>query len=218
MAITTSNLNLVTTGSGIIPFSGLLGLCVNGVVAKTFDPANPPCPPLDPLASIQISNELIGIYQSRIDALINQLGKNILLEFDKIKIPCPNCLFDTMRGRSRGIFRTGGPRPFARGRVCPWCKGKGFEESDNNKCIKALLKWNPKEAANYGLTISDSRGVVRIKTFLTEFDDLRRAVTVVANHDMDSIAKLRVKLVKGPIPVGLREDRYCISFWELLDK
>ncbi|KKL23478.1 hypothetical protein LCGC14_2425000, partial [marine sediment metagenome] len=107
--------------------------------------------------------------------------------------------------------------PFARGRRCPWCKGKGFEETANNKCIKALLQWNPKEAANYGLTLSDSKGVVRIKTFLTEFDDLKRAITVVANYDMDSIARLRVKLVKGPIPTGLREDRYCISFWELLD-
>lgn len=213
-----NDLDLFTAGSGITPFSGLLlPLCINGVVAKTFDPTDPPCPPLDPLASIQISDELIGIYQSRIDALINQLGKNILLEFEKIKVPCPNCFFDTMRNRSNGIFRPGGPRPFARGRRCPWCKGNGFEESDNNKCIKALLKWNPKEAANYGLTLSDSRGVVRIKTFLTEFDDLKRAITVIANHDMGSIAKLRVKLLKGPIPVGLREDRYCISFWELID-
>ena len=85
------------------------------------------------------------------------------------------------------------------------------------KIIGKALKWNPKEAANYGLTLSDSKGIVRIKTFLTEFDDLKRAITVIANHDMDSIAKLRVRLVKGPIPVGLREDRYCISFWELLD-
>lgn len=214
----TSGVDLLTTGLDTIPGGSQIPLCINGVVAKTFDPADPPCPPLDPLASIQISDELIGIYQSRIDALINQLGKNILLEFEKIRVQCPNCFFDTMRGRSNGIFRSGGPRPFARGRRCPWCKGRGFEESDNKKCIKALLKWNPKEAASYGLTLNDSKGVVRIKTFLTEFDDLKRAITVIVNHDMDSMAKLKVRLVKGPMPVGLREDRYCISFWELLDE
>jgi len=212
-----SGLDLVTCGSGIIPISGDLPLCINGVVAKTDDPANPTCPPLDPTASIQISDELIGIYQSRIDALINQLGKNITLEFAKIRVPCPNCLFDTMRDRSTGIFRTGGPRPFARGRRCPWCKGNGFEESDNGKCIKALLKWNPKEASNYGIDITKHRGIVRIKTFLTEFDDLVRAETVIVNKDIQGVARFRVKLIKGPIPVGLREDRYCISFWELID-
>lgn len=212
-----NNLDLITFGSGIIPFSGLLfPLCINGMVVKTFDPADPPCPPLDPLASIQISNELIGIYQSRIDALINQLGKNIILEFEKIKVRCPNCKFDTMRGRSTGIHIPGGPRPFARGRRCPWCKGNGFEEVDNNKCIKALLKWNPKDAINYGITLSDHKDVVRIKTFLTELDDLVRSKTVVANADITNIAILRVKLLQSPIPVGLREDRYCISFWELL--
>jgi len=126
-AIDTSG-DLFIRGSGIIPLSGQMPLCINGVIAKTDDPADPTCPPLDPTASIQISDELIGIYQSRIDALINQLGKNIILEFAKIKTPCPNCLFDTMRERSTGIFRSGGPRPFARGRTCPWCKGDGFEK------------------------------------------------------------------------------------------
>ncbi len=187
-------------------------LCINGVVPQ---PALA-CPLLDPTASIQISDELIGIYQSRIDALINQLGKNILLEFAKIKVQCPNCEFDTMRGRSTGIWIPGGPRPFARGRRCPWCKGNGFEERDNNKCIKALLKWTPRDAVNYGITLSDHKDVVRIKTFLTELDDLVRAETVIANHDIADIAGLRVKLLRSPIPVGLREDRYCISFWELL--
>ena len=215
--VESGTLDLITSGSGIIPFSGSLDLCINGVVAKTDDPTNPTCPPLDPIASIQISAELIGIYQSRIDALINQLGKNVFLEFKKTRVACPNCLFDTMRDRSRGIFRPGGPRPFARGRSCPWCKGKGFEETDNNKCIKALLKWNPRDAADYGLSLSDHKGIVRIKTFLTEYKDLVRAETAIVNHDIADIANFRVKLIRGPIPVGLREDRYCISFWELLD-
>jgi len=49
------------------------------------------CPALDATASIQIKDSLIRIYQSRIDALINQLGKNVYLEFTPIREPCPNC-------------------------------------------------------------------------------------------------------------------------------
>ncbi len=67
--------------------SGNMACFINGVVPK---PALV-CPTLDPEASIQISDELIGVYQSRIDAMINQLGKNVLLQFTPISTECPNC-------------------------------------------------------------------------------------------------------------------------------
>lgn len=168
------------------------------------------------MASVVISDILIGIYQDRIDALINQLGKNIYLEFDPIREPCPNCTYDTMRKRSTGIHRSGGPRPFTRGRRCPYCKGKGLIETAVEKCVKCLIKWNPKDAKNFGISITQKKGIVRLKTFLTLADDLKRARTVLVNHDIVDKMKLRMRLVKGPTPVGLREDRYCISFWELL--
>lgn len=192
--------------------SGSLGLFVNGLEPK---PALA-CPALDATASIQIKDSLITIYQQRIDALINQLGKNVHLEFDPIRSPCPNCEYDTIRKRSTGIYRIGGPRPFTRGRKCPYCKGRGFEETAVTKCIKCLIKWNPVDAEHFGVAISQRKGIVRLKTYLTEADDLARAKTVIVNYDIVSQMKLRVKLIQGPIPVGLREDRYCISFWELI--
>lgn len=185
---------------------------INGISPKP----STACPVLDPLASIQVASSLIKIYQSRIDALINQLGKNVHLEFDPIITPCPNCSFDRIRKRSTGIYIPGGPRPFQRGRQCPWCKGHGLLETAVVKCIKCLIKWQPQDAKNYGISLTDKKGIVRLKTFLTEADDLIRAKTIIANFDIKTQLKLRVKLIKGPIPVGLREDRYCISFWELL--
>ena len=131
-------------------------------------------------------------------------------------IASENCTYDTIRKRSTGIYIPGGPRPFKRGRRCPYCKGKGLLETAVNKCIKCLLQWNPSDAVNFGIAISQKKGIVRLKTYLTEADDLTRARTVIVNHDIVSQMKLRVKLIQGPIPVGLREDRYCISFWELI--
>ncbi len=193
-------------------YTDSFNLFINGIELKP----STSCPQLDPTASIQVKDNLIRIYQSRIDALINQLGTNVHLEFNPIKTPCPNCTFDNIRKRSTGIYIPGGPRPFSRGRQCPWCKGRGFEETPVQKCIKCLAKWNPQDAADFGISVSKRKGVVRLKTFLTEADDLIRANTVIAEADIVSQLKLRVKLIKGPIPVGLREDRYCISFWELL--
>lgn len=204
--------NLYTVGPPTGVASGNHNLFINGAVAI---PAVV-CPPLDATASIQIKPALIAIYQSRIDALINQLGKNVRLIFDSVLTPCPNCLYDVMRKRSNGIYRTGGPRPFKRGRKCPYCKGKGLNETAVEKCIKCLLKWNPEDAKNYGISIAGRKGVVRMKTFLTSADDIIQAKTAISNYDIKSQMNLKVKLISGPIPVGLREDRYCISFWELL--
>lgn len=168
------------------------------------------------MAKIKITDSLIKTYQSRIDALINQLGKNVFLEFDPILSPCPNCEFDTARKRSLGIYIPGGPRPFKRGRKCPYCKGRGLLQTDVNKCIKCLIKWNPKNIENFGISVAQKKGIARLKTFLTEADDLIRTRTLLINHDIINQITLRMKLIKGPTPVGLQEDRYCISFWELL--
>lgn len=192
--------------------SGMINMVINGTIALV--PTS--CPVLDPTASIQISETLIDIYQSRIDALINQLGKHVLLEFTPIPVPCINCFYDVIRKRSNGIYRPGGPRPFVRKQKCPYCKGRGFLEEPVNECIHALLKWNPKEAEDYGIAISQYQGVVRIKTYLQHITSLMRAETAIVNYAIKDILTMRVKKIKGPIPVGLREDRYCISFWELI--
>lgn len=206
------DVSLIITGSGTISHSRTTDMFING-----FEPRPAlSCPTLDPTASIQIKDSLITIYQERIDALINQLGKNVYLEFDPIRDPCPNCEYDTQRKRSRGIYIPGGPIPFARGRRCPYCKGRGFTETEVNKCIKCLIKWNPEDAEDFGIAVSQAKDIARLKTYLTEADDLIRAKTAILNHDIVDQMKMRARMVQSPIPVGLREDRYCISFWELI--
>lgn len=209
MAILTNNLNLFIYSDAST--SGNLNLNIHG-----SQPAPEiSCPTLDPTASIQISDDLIQIYQSRIDALINQLGKNVLLIFDPIIESCPNCTQDIISHRSTGIYKLGGPIPFPRGQKCNYCKGVGFLERENAKCLKCLIKWNPKELSNYGISVQKNNGIVRLKTFLTSAPDLIKCKYAIVNHDIENIFKLKVKLVSGPVPVGLREDRFCISFWEM---
>lgn len=174
------------------------------------------CPALDPEASIQIEDNLIKIYQSRIDALINQLGKNVLLEFDPIIEPCPNCFQDIMEHRSNGIYKPGGPIPFPRGQKCDYCKGLGFLEKSVNKCIKMLLEWNPKNDEGYKISVKHRGGIVRLKGFLTDGPDLIKCKTIIVNHDTSNIIKLRVKLIKGPTIVGLREERYIIVYGKMI--
>jgi len=190
---------------------------INLFIRGLRQPDNQACPALDPTLPIQISNDLIEIYQSRIDSLINQLGKNVLLEFNPIIQPCTNCEFDIISGKSKGIYKSGGPIPFTKGQKCPYCKGIGFLEQPVYKCIKCLIQWNPKDAENYGISIDDPASIVRLKGFLTDGDDMVRARAAITNYDIQDVIKLKVKLIKGPIIVGLRQSRYIITFWKLLD-
>jgi len=193
-------------------FNDNIDFSINGIQT----PQTLSCPALDPLATIQISQELIEIYQGRIDSLINQLGKNVLLEFDPIKEPCTNCEFDIIKNRSNGIYKMGGSIPFTRGSKCPYCKGLGFLEIKTTKCIKCLIKWRPKELKNFGISVNKNYNIVRLKGFLTDIDDFIRAKTAIVDYDIQNIFNQRVRLIRGPTPVGLREDRYMISYWELI--
>jgi hypothetical protein len=219
----TDNIDLVVSGIGLIndsitffirpPFEfAEINFLING-----FEPLpSAVCFPPDPNAAFQIPNELVTIYQENIDALVNQLGKNILIEFDPIITDCPNCEIDNIRQRSRGIYKIGGPVPFSRGQQCPYCKGNGQLTETPQKCIKALIKWNPKELDDYGISVADDKAKVRVKTFLTDFDDLVRARTIIVDYDQRSVTHLRARRIGGINPIGLREDRYCISYWELI--
>jgi hypothetical protein len=175
------------------------------------------CPVLDPTASIQIDSSLIAIYQSRIDALINQLGVNIHLEYEPVISPCDNCGYDSQRDRSTGVYKLGGPIPFPRGRKCPKCKGEGVLKIANTRCIKCLVKWNPRDCHKYGVSVADPSAIVRTKGMLADAPAIMRASTAIINADIEDEMRLRVRRLRGPIPVGLREDRYAITFWELVE-
>lgn len=201
-------------GSGISAINSSTILFINGYEPKVALS----CPALDPTASIQIKDSLITIYQELIDGVIDQLGKNVLLEFDPIRQPCPNCEFDIIRKRSTGVYKIGGPRPFSRERQCPYCKGKGLLETAVTKIIKCLIQWGFGDDDDDGddIAINQHKGVISLKTLISEADDLVRAKTIIVNYDIVGQTKFRARLINGPSPVGLREDRYCISFWELI--
>jgi hypothetical protein len=207
-----NNIDFIIVGSGIGTETDIISLIING-----FEPLPAVvCPDLDPTATIQISQELIGIYQRGIDALISQLGKNIILEFAPNKTPCPNCDFDILRSRSNGVYKIGGPIPFSKGQICPYCKSRGLLETPNEICIKGLIKWNPKDLEDYNISVSKFKNIVRIKTKLDHINDIKKAKSIILDVDNMSITKLRAKLIRGPIPVGLRQDRYVIAFFEII--
>jgi len=209
---TSGNIPLVMTGSGIIPHSGEITLVING-----YEPVEPiACPILDPTAAIQIPSSIIDIYQGRVDALLNQAGKNVTLQFEPAITDCPNCQYDPVRKRSSGHYVPGGPVSFEDGRRCPYCKGRGVLEEVSELCIKCLITWNPTDVAKFGISVQKSEEIVKLKTLIDNAPDLQRARIAIIDRQVINLVKYRATLVKGPYPIGLREDKYCISFWRTI--
>lgn len=210
--VVSGDISLVMTGSGIIPDSGMITLVINGYEPKE----STACPILDPTATVQIPTSIIDIYQGRVDALLNQVGKNVTLQFDPIITDCPNCEFDPIRKRSSGHYVAGGPSPFEYGRRCPYCKGKGIIEEDAELCIKCLIAWNPTNVAKFGISVQKNAEIVKLKTLVDNAPDLQRAKIAIIDRQVIDLVKYKARLVRGPYPIGLREDRYCISFWRTI--
>jgi hypothetical protein len=79
-----------------------------------------------------------------------------------------------------------------------------------------LIAWNPVETARFGISMFNGKDVAKLKTYLTELHYLVKAKTIVVNSDTSTQLLLRAKLLQSPYPVGLREDNYCVTFWELI--
>lgn len=183
------------------------------------DPAlDSSCPILDVNASIQISNELIDIYQSRIDALINQIGSHLILNFNDSLSECPNCGYNSISEKSDGIYKSGGPIPFSLGQRCPYCKGKGILRSQVQKCIHALVQFDTSNSSiSLQQNVGNLAGRVRVKTLFEYADDIIRSVDAFLQPQLNSTYRIKLRKVSGPVPVGLREDRYCVSFWDIVN-
>lgn len=150
------------------------------------------------MATLNIDS-LVPLYQDAIDQLINALGKNILVVFKPTVVSTTDAVQDDLRGE---------------GVKSPSFKGAGPTVAANVSTIIGLIKYNPADYIKYFGPIEKGQNIVRIKTFLTNLDDLTRAQYVIPSYDARKYVQAKYKLLREPIPIGLQEDRYCVTFWE----
>jgi len=160
-----------------------------------------------------IPDSVITTFQAGIDTLIRELGKTVKLIYDPTIIDCPNCEVDPIGNKAANRFRPGQQR-FADGRRCPYCRGTGKTEEENSEEIIALIKFNPRDYKKFGISIQDPSSLIRMKTFLTDVIKIQRATTAVIDLQTKGIIKTTCRRLKDPIPTGLKESRYAITFWE----
>lgn len=162
-----------------------------------------------------ISPKIRKIAQDGIDDLIDQLGKDCLLVYPSVQEDCPNCVFDPTTGRSSGVYKTGGPRPFPRGSICPVCRGKGTIDSDHTDVIRLLCTWNPKQFVMLAGNIERPYSVLQTKGYMTDVPKIIQARRLIVQLPIEPYVRATFELMSEPIdPGNIIQGRYFIALWK----
>lgn len=148
-------------------------------------------------------SNIVKIYQDNIDALLSVMGKPCLLVFKSTISAVNNNFYDQVRG------------PVDNKR--PDFGGDGVNhppiEVPNTRLIIALTHLDPSDFESYGINLKLEKSIVKIKTYATDIPDLKRCEYIIPNYSEDALTQAKYKLTRGPIPRGLQENRYSVSYW-----
>lgn len=149
---------------------------------------------------------VIPIYQSRITELIEQLGKPVMLYFDTMLTEGTSTKF-TDKAREGSLRK-------------PVWKELTTDTAPtivpSTREIVALLKYNPRDFEIKSVSVDTAEGTVRLKTFLRDVPDLLRADYIIPSSNDTNVVYQKYRMIKDPTPVGLQENFFAVSYWELI--
>jgi hypothetical protein len=152
--------------------------------------------PIDPATF----TELTKIYEREIDSIIENFGKDCLLVFHEI-ITNPNTeISDPLRDDSRRpSYQSDNPQPTS---------------ERTTRTLKVLTKHNPSDYENFGVKVKQPNDILKIKSYVTDMPDLKRADYIIPDINVQGFSGARYRLIREPIPRGLKNNRYAVSYWE----
>ena len=126
---------------------------------------------------------------------------------------CPNCIYDPNLKKSANTYKTGGPKPFVNGRICPYCNGAGYHGLVKVDEVYLAVIWDYKYWINKPINIQNPAGMIQTICHRSLFDKLKKAkdLTIVYR---DTNTNPLFKLSEEPNPVGLGDNNYLICNWE----
>jgi len=144
--------------------------------------------------------DAISVYKEGMDSLIENIGKNIRLVFiQEITAEVSQDFDDEVRG---GQIRK------------PLYKDNAPTKTETYELIKGLIQYDPNDYKNYDLRINNSSNILRLKTYINNTPSLLKCDYIIPNFDISGYLYAKYSLLREPIPVGLGQDIYTISFWE----
>ena len=118
-------------------------------------------------------------------------NRTVTLVYPEKRERCPNCMTNTIGGRSINTYRSGGAFPFSRGVLCPLCGGKGVKLIESTEEVQMRVYHNRKDWVKIGFEVD------------------------IPSSSIQTL-KLRYKRMGEPFTQSLKQNptQYAIVFWE----
>ena len=172
-----------------------------------------------PFSGIFANPAFKNIFTNAIDSLLtnNALTVPCQLIFQNTTFnSCPNCLYDTMSGKSTSIYKTGGPIVFNKG-ICPYCHGLGNIAADNTQTVNLMVIWDYKQWIGWHgvpeLTMTPF-GHAQTLCSVSLLPAIKAAKNIILDTDVQAYVKHLFLRVSEPNPIGFGKDSYIATMWK----
>lgn len=126
---------------------------------------------------------------------------------------CPNCIYDPNLKKSANKYKTGGPKPFVSGRICPYCNGDGYSGAINSEEVYLAVIWDSKYWINKPENIQNPDSKIQTICHYSLLSKIKQAKDMTVIYS-DNNANPTFKLIEEPSPAGLGDNNYLICNWQ----
>jgi hypothetical protein len=162
-----------------------------------------------------LSDDVKKIAADAIDDLIDQLGKDCMLVYPHLPVPCINCIPDPIGNKSSNHWNAGGPIPFPNAAICPMCDGSGFHFEEQTKNIRLLISNTPAAFyANMPAGIVMPAGTIQTKGYIKDMSDVLQSRKLIVQTTLEPMIRYTYDLLSEPIDQGnIVQNRYWVALW-----
>lgn len=170
-----------------------------------------------------IPSGLIQLYNDGIDSIIDFAGVDVVIVYPPKMSECPNCIFNTVTGRSSGKYKTGGPYPFTDNDICPYCEDAGVKFEEQSQTVKMLVYWEPKDFIRdqQGLrtilidqTIQIPDNIIQTKCHMQHLPKVEKCNEIRVHSKVTPYKTWTYTRLKESIPHGFKNDNYILTYWK----
>lgn len=156
------------------------------------------------------------IYNNQINLILSSTGLTTRCDFNfgvTNTNVCPNCIYDVGLKKSSGKYKSGGPIPFALGKICPYCNGVGSYGLVHSSTGYLAIIWNYKKWINPPPAIDNPEGYIQTICHRDYLSSIRQCkdMTVIYNSEGSNPI---FQLYGEPNPAGLGDNEYLFCMWK----
>ncbi len=164
--------------------------------------------------AFSIPSSVFDVFNDTVSGMLSSsMAPECTLVMSPKRTQCPNCIVNTMSGSSGNKYKSGGPKPFTSGQVCPWCQGKGHVDTEYTETVRLLIDWEPKLPLNLvgnnsAEQLQFPNGVIKVQGDIADLVVFKKAVEFKIHNGLATDGKWRYTRDGEPIPYGLNHKNF----------